>query len=99
MYIVASGRFDNLWTERLIKQENKEDVKEILNQSIKEYPEFFDHYNSLAKLNLENKNFKIADSLIIQGVELSIKQKSRQWQLNELIETKEKIKTANNVLK
>lgn len=89
-----SARFNNLLAERLLKNDKKVEAEEILIKSIKEYPEFFNNYNLLAKLNLQNENLDSAKDYVNQAVELATRQKARQWQLNELLETKVKVEAA-----
>jgi len=95
LYPEAVAKFDNFWVQRLISMDKNAEAEALLQKSIKEHPDFFDSYNTLSKLKLKNKEFKIAEGLINKGIELAITQKARQWQLNELLETKEKIEAAD----
>lgn len=95
-YPNSVGYFNNQCAERLIKKDQKEQAEKLLNETIKEFPDSYESYNALAKLKIENKEFYIADSLINKALQISQFQKLRQWQINELIETKEK--TAANIL-
>ncbi len=92
----AGAKFDNLLAGRKLKQDKQTEAEKILNQSLQEYPSFFNHYNALAKINLENKKYEVAKKLINKGIVLATEQKARRWQINELIETQEKIKEVYN---
>ena len=70
-------------------------AEKLLNETIKEFPNSIESYNALAKLKIDNKEISIADSLSNKAIQIAKSQKLRQWQINELTETKEKIKSAN----
>lgn len=93
----ANPKFNNLLAERLIREDKKAEAKELLEKSIEEYPEFFSNYHTLSKLNLASGNNDVADTLINEAIELATKQKVRQWQLNELVETKEKTEVTKEI--
>lgn len=94
-YPTSVGNFNTQWAERLIKKEQTSEAEKLLNETINKYPDFYGSYNSLANLKIENKDVVVADSLSNKAIRLAQSQKSRQWQLNELIETKEKIDAVN----
>ncbi|EGV43174.1 hypothetical protein BZARG_1138 [Bizionia argentinensis JUB59] len=83
--------FNVQWASRLLKNGEKPEAMRLLNRMIENYPNSYDAYNALAKIELENNNISVADSLINTAIEISQKQHVRQWQLNEVLETKAKI--------
>lgn len=87
----AVAQFNNLWANRLLKQEKTKEAEALLNTTKKDYPNVYDTYNTLAKIALEKKDTTLAKQLIEKAFTLAKQQKLRQWQLNELLEVKGEI--------
>jgi len=90
-YPNSVANFNLQWAERNIKNGNTEAGQTRLQKTISNYPTFFNAYNTLAKIKMEEGKIISADSLISRGIQLAKAQKAQQWELNELIETREKI--------
>lgn len=94
LYPKAAPRFDNTWALRFVKQGKEDQAIALLETSRMTYPSFFDNHNELAKLYLKKEQYEKAAQLIEEGLKLAYAQKTRQWKLNELIDTKERIVAA-----
>jgi len=90
-YPNAVANFNTQWAERNIKKGNTEEAQKLLEETIIKYPTHFNAYNALAKLKVQNDQMVIADSLVNKAIELAKLQRAQRWQLNELLETKEKL--------
>ena len=93
-YPNAVANFKLQWAERNMKKGNFEASQELLQETIERYPTFFNAYNALAKIELRDNQVNRANSLIEKSIELAKSQRAQQWQLNELLETQEKINSS-----
>jgi len=91
-YPDAVANFNTQWAKRNIKKGNVDEAQNLLQETAVKYPTHFNTYNSLAKHHIQNGEMVNADSLIDKAIKLAKSQKAQRWQLNELLETKEKIK-------
>ncbi|WP_170233947.1 alpha/beta hydrolase [Bizionia myxarmorum] len=91
LYPNSVAYFNVQWASRLLALDSKTEAINVLNETITDYPENFYAYDALAKIELENTNKSIADSLSNKALQLSKSENARQWQINEFLETKAKI--------
>ncbi|MEE9429445.1 MAG: alpha/beta hydrolase-fold protein [Melioribacteraceae bacterium] len=83
--------FNNLLATNFINDKKFEEAEKLLNETKNSFPNSYDTFQNLAKVKIEMNELEAADSLIAKSILWAKKQNVRQWQLNELIETKEMI--------
>lgn len=83
--------FNNAQAGDLIEEKKYEDAEQLLNEALTINPNSFDSYNVLAKAKLANGNTAEANQAIDKAINLANSQNARQWQKNELLETKQNI--------
>lgn len=75
---------------KIIEKESAESER-LIGDVLKANPVSSESFHLLAKINLAANNTATADSLIMTALQIADNQKERQWKINELIETKNKI--------
>ena len=83
--------FNSLLISNYIKSKEYDKAHNIIQSSLKEYPESFLTYQKLAELQLLEKETGKAKISIEKAILLAKKQQIRQWQINELTELKNQI--------
>lgn len=83
--------FNNAQAGDLMEGEKYEEAEQLLKEALAINPNSFDSYNVLAKVKLANGNTIEANQAIDKAINLAKQQQARQWQINELLETKENI--------
>ncbi len=80
--------FNNAQAGDLMEKKKYEEAEQLLKDALVVNPSNFDSYNVLAKIKLENGNVAEANEAIDKAINLANQQQARQWQINELLETK-----------
>ncbi|GJM35568.1 MAG: hypothetical protein DHS20C18_45690 [Saprospiraceae bacterium] len=84
--------FKNYSAGKLIDEQKFEEAALLLNDAKVVNPNSFELYHTLAKMEWKQNNVNKALSMIGHAIELAQSQHARQWQINELDETKFLIK-------
>lgn len=84
----------SIYRANKLLEENLNESKKIAEEILKKNPNSFDALQILSKVNLLNKEFVQAKYLIEKAIEKAHLQHARQWQLNELLETKKNIESS-----
>ncbi|MGO3183691.1 MAG: alpha/beta hydrolase-fold protein [Aequorivita sp.] len=84
--------FDTYRAGKLVAQKKYEEAEHLLNDALVINPNNFDSYNVLAKIKQEQGNTADAKININKAIDLAKAQNARQWQINELLETKELVR-------
>lgn len=80
--------FNNAQAGDLLEKKQYAAAKQLLNEALAANPNNFDVYNTLAKVSLANDNIAEARRAIDQALNIANQLHARQWQKNELMETK-----------
>lgn len=83
--------FNTYRAGKLIADKKYEEAEQLLNDALAVNPNNFDSYNVLAKIKMANGNTTEAKNTIDKAIALANDQRARQWQINELLETKAEI--------
>ncbi len=83
--------FNTYSAGKLVANKEYEEAKQLLKNALAVNPNNFDSYNVLAKIELAKEDTVAASKAINQAITLANEQQARQWQMNELLETKEEI--------
>ena len=83
--------FINYKASQLISEKKLVDASTILENIKPVNPNSINMYHNLAKIALEASNFTKALDLINKAIALSVEQETRQWQVNELLDTRLRI--------
>lgn len=81
--------FNNYLAGKLVEEKNYQKAHQLLKDALSINPNNFDSYNVISKMEYANGNKEEAKKNIDKAINLAIKQQVRQWQINELLETKE----------
>ncbi len=86
--------FENfaIYSAGKMAEEKPKESKKLIGEVLEINSKSSESYHQLAKINLAENNITVADSLINKALKLAQNQKERQWKINELLETKNKIK-------
>lgn len=83
--------FNTYRAGKLVANKEYEEAEKLVNDALAVNPNNFDTYNVFAKIKLAKGNTAEANEAIDKAINLAIKQQARQWQTNELLETKAEI--------
>ncbi|PHR10833.1 MAG: hypothetical protein COA40_13365 [Aequorivita sp.] len=83
--------FNTYRAGKLVANKELEEAEKLVNDALAVNPGNFDSYNVLAKIKLAKGNTAEANEAIEKAINLTNKQQARQWQINELLETKAEI--------
>ncbi len=83
--------FNNAQAGDLLEEKKYKEAEQLLQESLAVNPNNFDSYNVLAKVKLANSNAAGANEAIDEAINMANQQEARQWQINELLETKAEI--------
>ncbi|WP_169718977.1 alpha/beta hydrolase-fold protein [Aequorivita capsosiphonis] len=81
--------FNTYLAGKLVSDKKYKEAEELLNDALAINPNNFDSYNVLAKIKMEQGNTADATLNMDKAIDLAKAQYARQWQINELLETKE----------
>ncbi|MDC8000173.1 alpha/beta hydrolase-fold protein [Aequorivita todarodis] len=83
--------FNNAQAGDLMEGKKYEEAEQLLNEALAVNPNNFDTYHVLAKVKLAKNNAAEANEAIDKAMHLANQHQARQWQINELLETKAEI--------
>ena len=89
-YPAAFENFTIYSAGKLLEEQPKESEK-LIREVLDINPNSTESHHLLSKIKLAENNTTMADSLINMAIELAGAQKERQWKINEMIETRDKI--------
>lgn len=89
LYPNSLAYFNTLLATNLIGKKEFDAAEKLLLETLAYRPTSYEAYQKLAELKKEQQALAQGDSLITNAIELAKKEHVRQWQLNELLETKE----------
>lgn len=83
--------FNTYRAGKLVADKKYEEAEQLLKDALAINPNNFDGYNVLAKIKMANGNTAQANETIDKALSIANQQQARQWQINELLETKAEI--------
>ncbi|CAM3294954.1 alpha/beta hydrolase-fold protein [Aequorivita lipolytica] len=83
--------FNTYRAGKLVTSKDYEEAEQLLKDALAVNPNNFDSYNVLAKIESAKGNEMEANETINKAINLANQQRARQWQINELLETKAEI--------
>jgi predicted alpha/beta superfamily hydrolase len=83
--------FNNAQAGDLLEKKKYQEAEQLLNEALAINPNSFDSYDILAKVKLAKDDATEANKAIDKAISLANQQGARQWQINELLETKSDI--------
>ncbi|WP_347374268.1 alpha/beta hydrolase-fold protein [Aequorivita sp. Q41] len=83
--------FNTYRAGKLIAEKKYDEAESLLNEALTINPNNFDSYNVLAKVKLAKGDTEGASTAIKKGLDFAKQQEARQWQINELQETRDGI--------
>lgn len=83
--------FNTYRAGKLVSDKNYEKAENLLKDALVINPNNFNSYDLLAKIKMEEGNLTEANMNIDKAIALAKAQNARQWQLNELLETKAEV--------
>ncbi len=87
--------FNTYRAGKILTDKKYDEAENLVAQALKINPESFEAYHILAKIQLAKKSPEQAKNSIEKALQLAEGQQARQWQINELIETKAHIAKTN----
>ncbi|MRT16569.1 hypothetical protein F3C99_06325 [Vitellibacter sp. q18] len=87
--------FNTYRAGKILTDKKYDEAENLVAQALKINPESFEAYHILAKIQLAKKSPEQAKNSIEKALQLAEGQQARQWQINELIETKAEIANTN----
>ena len=83
--------FNTYRAGKLVDSKDYAEAEQLLKDALAINPNNFDSYDVLARIKMANGNTTEANETIDKALGLANKQQARQWQINELLETKAEI--------
>jgi predicted alpha/beta superfamily hydrolase len=83
--------FNTYRAGKLVDSKDYAEAEQLLNDALAINPNNFDSYDVLARIKMADGNTTEANETIDKAIGLANKQQARQWQINELLETKAEI--------
>ncbi|MCB0454875.1 MAG: tetratricopeptide repeat protein [Aequorivita sp.] len=83
--------FNTYRAGKLVDNKEYAEAEQLLKDALAINPNNFDSYDVLARIKMAKGNVTEANETIDKAINLASKQQARQWQINELLETKAEI--------
>lgn len=80
--------FNTYRAGKLVDNKEYAEAEQLLKDALAINPNNFDSYDVLARINIAKGNVAEANETIDKAIDLANEQQARQWQINELLETK-----------
>lgn len=87
--------FNNYRAGKILTSKKYDEAEILVAQALKIYPDSFEAYHILAKIQLAKNSPEQAKTFIEKALQFAEAQHARQWQINELMETKAEIAKSN----